>query len=143
VEHFAIAAGGSLFGQFFPVRNDTLFGGRLSAFLPLITHELELQAAVGLLRYDGDRDDSWLLPVDLYLRRPVYISRIVEPYVAGGPRVELLQGAPKLGGGLSLGVDLFFSQSVGAFVEGQAALMGRYGSVGPEAGATGGLLFGL
>lgn len=139
VEHVGLTLGGAAFGSFYPRANERLLGGGVSAFVPLVRHELEAQIAVDFFRTETGEN---LLPIDLFLRRPLYISRVVEPYVAGGPRLELLYGAPKIGGGLALGVDLWFSERLGAFVEAQANLMGNR-TITPEAGATAGLALGL
>jgi len=138
-EHVGLTLGGAAFGSFYPRANERLLGGGVSAFVPLIRHELEAQIAVDFFRTESGEN---LLPIDLFLRRPVYVSRVVEPYVAGGPRLELLYGAPKIGGGLALGVDLWFADRLGAFVEAQANLMGNR-TITPEAGLTAGLALGL
>ncbi|MBL8611761.1 MAG: hypothetical protein JNL38_30740 [Myxococcales bacterium] len=139
VEHFGLTLGGAAFGSFYPRSNERLLGGGISGFVPLIRHELELQVAVDYFRTEGGEN---LLPIDAFLRRPLYVSRSVEPYVAGGPRLELLWGAPKIGGGLALGVDLWLGDRLGVVLEAQANLMGNR-TVTPEAGGTAGLVLGL
>jgi hypothetical protein len=91
--------------------------------MALVPGKLEL---VGMARLVTG-DDGTTLPVSVLLRRPIGISRTLQPYVGGGVVAApgLGRGARDLTVGLAsaLGASVFLGEGIGVFAEADVDLL--------------------
>ena len=133
--------GGIGYGTYPPhgvATNGGLGGGIV---VSLATH-LDVEASAFFVSSSDDER----LPMQLVVRRPFYVSRVVRPYVGAGARMSHVFGPAStnlFGFVTNYGTYLWFADHLGAYAELNAAAAFSGGKAIPEVGATAGLSLGF
>lgn len=137
----ALRLGGIAFGTYPPrgVGTNVGIGGGL--VFGVSTHlDVEVSAF-----YVSSSDDS-RVPMQVLVRRPFFVSRVVRPYVGAGARMSHIFGAGssnRFGFTTAMGTYFWFADHVGAFAEANAAAAFKDSKAIPEVGATAGIALGF